>query len=223
MVIADLRPCYSVLHQRLSCKYPLNMTRRKTIAILIITFHDWTLWRQTFDSPLMVKLGENNERDWKSVTMTLQALSLVEKMEPFQVRLTLRSRDQRSMWMQDGLHGFLHGIEWNMVHGHLDYFQKLPCGGRPNTKLGDHGTLNAHNRWFILFYHVWGPAWINIHWNSTWLRTRSLMTSHYTRGSVTTLHDSGGGLGWPLDTFFWALTISWSRLLARVWSGPTVG
>ena len=23
-----------------------------------------------------------------------------------------------------------------------------------------------------------------------------------------------------LDTFFWALTISWSRLLARVWSGP---
>ena len=26
--------------------------------------------------------------------------------------------------------------------------------------------------------------------------------------------------GWPLDTFFWALTIAWSRLLARVWSGP---
>jgi hypothetical protein len=26
----------------------------------------------------------------------------------------------------------------------------------------------------------------------------------------------------PLDTFFWALTISWSRLLARVWSGPWV-
>ena len=42
------------------------------------------------------------------------------------------------------------------------------------------------------------------------------MTSHYTRGSVTTLHDFAGVLGQPLDTFFWALTISWSRLLARV-------
>jgi hypothetical protein len=30
-----------------------------------------------------------------------------------------------------------------------------------------------------------------------------------------------GVLGWwPLDTFFWALIISWSWLLARVWSGP---
>ena len=107
-----------------------------------------------------------------------------------------------------------------MFHGHLDYFQKPPLGGRPNTKPGDHGTPNAHNRWFILFYHVWGPAWIEIHWNSIWLRARSHMTSHYTWGSVTTLHDFGGVLGRPLDTFFWALTISWSRLLARVWSGP---
>ena len=107
-----------------------------------------------------------------------------------------------------------------MFHGHLDYFQKPPLGGRPNTKPGDHGTPNAHNRWFILFYHVWGPAWIEIHWNSIWLRARSHTTSHYTWGSVTTLHDFGGVVGRPLDTFFWALTISWSRLLAWVWSGP---
>ena len=53
-----------------------------------------------------------------------------------------------------------------MFHGRLDYFQKSPLGGRPNTKLGDHGTMNAHNRWFILFYRVWGPACIKIHWNS---------------------------------------------------------
>ena len=46
---------------------------------------------------------------------------------------------------------------------------------------------------------------------------------HYTWGSVTTLHDFEGALGRPLDTFFWALTISWSRLLARVWSGPHCG
>ena len=35
-------------------------------------------------------------------------------------------------------------------------------------------------------------------------------------GFVTTLHDFGGVLEQPLDTFFWALTISWSWLLAHV-------
>ena len=107
-----------------------------------------------------------------------------------------------------------------MFHGHLNYFQRPPLGGRPNKKPGDHGTLNAHNCWFIMFYCVWGPAWMEIHWDSNWLRARSHMTSHYTWGSVTTLHDLGGVLGRPLDTFFWGLTISWSWLLACVWSGP---
>ena len=122
-------------------------------------------------------------------------------------------------WMSS-LHGFLHGIEWITFHGHLDYFQKSPLGGRPNTKLRDHGTPNAHNHWFILFYHVWGPAWIEIHWNNIWLKAWSHMTSHYTWGSVTTLHDFGSDLGRPFDAFFWALTISWSPLLAHVWSSP---
>ena len=67
---------------------------------------------------------------------------------------------------------------------------------------------------------MWGPAWIDIHWNIIWLRVRSHITSHYTRGSITTLDDFEGVLGWPLDTFSWAVTISWSRLLARVWSCP---
>jgi hypothetical protein len=107
-----------------------------------------------------------------------------------------------------------------MFHGQLDYFQKPPLGGKPNTRPGDHGTPNTHNCWFILIYHVWRSAWIEIHWNSIWLRARSHMTSHYTWGPVTTLHDFGDVLGRPLDTFFWALTISWSRLLARVWSDP---
>ena len=42
------------------------------------------------------------------------------------------------------------------------------------------------------------------------------MTSHYTQTKVRdhTLHDFGGVLGRPRDTFIWALTISWSRLLA---------
>ena len=67
-----------------------------------------------------------------------------------------------------------------MVHGHLDCFQKPSLGGRPHTKRGDHGTPNAHNRWYIRFYRVWGPAWVEFHSNSIWLRARSHTTSHYT-------------------------------------------
>jgi hypothetical protein len=52
------------------------------------------------------------------------------------------------------LHGFLRGIKWIMFHGHLDYIQKPPLGGRPYTKPGDHDYLNAHNPLFILFYHA---------------------------------------------------------------------
>jgi hypothetical protein len=83
-------------------------------------------------------------------------------------------------------------------------------------------NIFSNNHWFILFSHVWGSAWIKIHWNSIWLRAMSHMASHYTWGSVTPLHDFEGVLGRPLDTFFWALTISCSRLLAHVWSGPKV-
>ena len=163
-------------------------------------------------------------RDWEPVSSTLQALSLVEKAEPVQVRyFTLCLRDQWSKWMQDGCKvymNFYRGIKWIMFHGHLDYFRKSLLGGRSNTKLGDHDIPNAHNYWYILFYHAWGPTWIEIYWNNIWLRARSHMTSHYTWESVTTLHDFGGVLGRPMDIFFWALTISWSRILVRVWSGP---
>jgi hypothetical protein len=88
-----------------------------------------------------------------------------------------------------------------MFHGHSDYFHKPPLGGRPNTKLGDHGTPDTHNRWSILFYHVWRPAWIEIHRNSIWLKARSHITSHYTWGPVTTVHDVGSVLGRASDTF----------------------
>jgi hypothetical protein len=40
--------------------------------------------------------------DWGPMTITLQALSQVEKVELVQVRFTLCSRDQWSKWMQDG-------------------------------------------------------------------------------------------------------------------------
>ena len=42
----------------------------------------------------------------------------------------------------------------------LGIFSKSSFGGGPNTKPGDHDTPNAHNRWFILFYYVWGSTWI---------------------------------------------------------------
>ena len=58
--------------------------------------------------------------------------------------------DVKSTWIP--IHMVSNG---SCFHGHLDYFQKPPLGGRSNTKpLGDHGTLNAHHRRFILFYHV---------------------------------------------------------------------
>ena len=99
-------------------------------------------------------LGPLHTRDWEPVTSTLQALSLVGKAEQVEVRFTLRLRHQQSMWMQDGcksLHGFLHGITWICFMVAWIIFKKPPFGGRPNTKPGDHGTLNVHNRWFILF------------------------------------------------------------------------
>ena len=47
--------------------------------------------------------------------------------------------------MQSLVYGFLHGIKWIVFHGHLDYFPKPSLGGRPNTKLGDHGTSKSQN------------------------------------------------------------------------------
>ena len=104
--------------------------------------------------------------------------------EPVQVRYTLRLRDQRSMWMQDGCQVYMDSntasngsclmVTWTIFKNHL-----LEVGL-------NHDTPNAHDCWFLLFYHVWGPASIDMHWNSIRLRVRSHMISHYNRGSVTT-------------------------------------
>jgi hypothetical protein len=97
----------------------------------------------------------------------------------------------RSMWMQDGCKDYMDSYaasDGSCIMVTWIIFQQPPLGGRPNTKPGDHGTPNAHILWWITFYQAWGPAWIKIHWNSIWLRVRSHMASHYTRGSVTTLH-----------------------------------
>ena len=80
--------------------------------------------------------GPLHTRDREPVSTTLQALSLVEKAEPVQVTSHIARGTNRvyvnARWMQS-LHGFLHGIERIMFHGHLDYFQKPPLGDRPNT------------------------------------------------------------------------------------------
>ena len=72
----------------------------------------------------------------------------------------------------------------------------------------------------ICFYHAYGPSWIEVHWDSIWLWTRSHMTSHYTWGFVTTLRVSGGVLGWPLDTFFGLSQFHGHGSRSRMWSGP---
>ena len=122
------------------------------------------------------------------------------------------------MWMQDGCIVYMDSYtasngSCSMVTS--DYFQKPPLGAQ-NQETMALWTLTTIG----LFYFIMcgGPAWIDIHWNSIWLMAMSHMTLHYTWGSLTTLHvhDCGGVLGRASDTFFRALTISWSRLLARV-------
>ena len=144
---------------------------------------------------------------------------------PIQVCFTLRLRDQWSMWMQDGCKVYMDSyiasngsclmVTWIIFKNHF-----LKVGPTQNWETIALSILTTVDLFY--FYHVWGPAWIEIHWNSIWLRAQSHMDSHYIWWSMTTLHDFGGVLGWPLDTFFWALTVSWSRLLYHVWSGPNL-
>ena len=99
-------------------------------------------------------LGPLHTRDREPVTGTFQALSLVEKAEPVQVRFMLRLRDQRRMWMQDGCKVYMDSymapngsrfmVTWINFRNHL-----LEVGLTQNRE--DHSTPNVHNRWFILF------------------------------------------------------------------------
>ena len=118
--------------------YQLNFKNQLMNRIL---FQDaYVGWmRGSLSLSLSLSLGPLHTQDWEPMTVTLQALLLVEKVKPVQVQFTLRLKDQWSMWMQDrckSSHGFLHGTDWIIFHGHLDYFQKPPLGSRPNTKPG---------------------------------------------------------------------------------------
>ena len=168
--------------------------------------------------------GPLHTRDWEPGTITLQALSLVEKAEPVQVCFTLRLRDRWIMWMQDGckvyidsymvLNGSCFMVNWTIFWNHflevgLTQNQESMALRTSTTDIYFILTCvreDPHEQIFIEIAFGWGPGHI-------WL--------HTTLGvSVTQKHDFGGALGQPLDTFVWALTISWSWLLARVWHGP---
>ena len=70
--------------------------------------------------------------------------------------------------MQDGckvymdsymaLNGSWVTVTWTIFKNHL-----LRVGLTENREIM---ALQPHKCWFILFYHVWGPAWIESHWNS---------------------------------------------------------
>ena len=161
-------------------------------------------------------------RDWEPMTITLQALTLVEMAELVQVCFTLRLRDQRNRWMQDGRKVYMDSyMAWNgscfMVTWTFSKNHLLEVSLTQNRETMTLRTLTTGG---LFNFIIREPKWIKIHWNSIWLRAWSHTTSYYTWGSVTTPHDFGGVLGRPLDTFFWALTIPWSRLLAHVWSDP---
>ena len=128
--------------------------------------------------------------------ITFQALSLVEKAEePIHVCFTLRLRDQMSKWMPYGCkvyvasymasNGSCFMITWISLKKYL-----LDLGLTPKTRRPWHYECSQPLIYYS--YHVQGHAWIEIHWNSIWLRARSHVTSQYTWGSVTTLHDFGG-------------------------------
>ena len=139
---------------------PLGPSTLKIELLKVTTQNDHGSW--PWQRPMLLNLGPLHTRDWGPMTSTLQALSLVEKAEPVQVRFTLRLRDQQSMWMQDGCkvymdsymscNGLCFMVIWVIFKNHL--LEAV----RPNTKQWDHVTLNYYKCWFIMFYHVWGSG-----------------------------------------------------------------
>jgi hypothetical protein len=128
------------------------------------------------------------------------ALSLVEKAEL--VKFTLHyawGTNKVYMWLEDGRIVYMDSymafgpcviVIWIIFKNHL-----LEVG--LTQKSGNRDILNAHNRWFILCCHVWGPTWIEIHWNSIRLRPNHIWLH-------TTLEDP-----WP---HYMILEVSWENL-----------
>ena len=121
--------------------------------------------------------------------------------------------DVKSTWIfYMASNGSCFMITWIIFKNHL-----LKVG--PNTKPRRPWHSESRNCWFVTFNRVWEPAWIEfIEIAFSWgLGHKGL--HKYTWGPVPTLHDFGKCQATAFGNFIWALTTSWSRLLARVWSG----
>jgi len=179
-------------------------------GLLLLKTNDWPLRRHG----IKARFTHETERMWP---LYFEHSHWWKKAELVQVRFTLCSRDHRSMWMQDGCkvymdsymasNGSIFMITWIIFQNH-----PLRVGltqNRETTALRKFTTTD------MLYYIICEePICLETHWNSIRLRVWSHMASHYSWEPVRTLHDSGGALRRPWDTFFWVLTISWSWLLA---------
>jgi hypothetical protein len=168
-------------------------------------------------------LGPLPTRDWEPMTITLQALSLVEKAEPVQVRFTLRLRDHQSMWMHDGCKVYMDSymasngscfmVTWIIFKNHL-----LEVGLTQNRETMALRMLTTvdilciimvedpHEWKFIEVAFGWGSGHIWLH--TTWfLRCLGTTFGHFLLAShnfdVTAL---GSCVKWPLD---WSICHPW--------------
>ena len=152
-----------------------------------------------------VRYGPLHTEDWGTVTIEIQALSLVEKANLVQVHFTIRLRDQWSMWMQDGYqvnmdsymesNGSCVMVTWTMFKNYL-----LEVGLTQLHEIMAFRILITVD--FSYFIMCEALAWIEIHWNSIWLRAQSHMTLNCTWGPMSTPHDFGSVLGQPLNTSY---------------------
>ena len=153
------------------------------------------------------------------MTITLQALSLVEKAEPVQVCFTLHLRDQRSMWMQDGCKVYMDSymasngscfmVTWTIFKNHL-----LEVGLTQNWETMTLQTLTTVDLFYFIMcedpheykFMVEGPVTydftlhLRIHDHTTWFwRCVETAFGHYLLGSqnfmVTALSSC---VKWPI-------------------------
>ena len=92
-------------------------------------------------------------QDWEPVTITLHALSLMEKVEPVQVHFTLCLRDQQSMWMQDECKVYMDShmasnescfmVTWIIIKDHL-----LEVGNGSLKRSENMSRFHFPSRWF---------------------------------------------------------------------------
>jgi hypothetical protein len=134
-------------------------------------------------------------------------------------------RDRQNMWMQNGCKVYMDSYMASnkscfMVTWIIFKNQCLEVGQTQNRETMALRTLTTVDLFYFIMCEE--PTQIEIYWNSNCLRARSHMASHYTSRPVTTLHGFGSALGRLVDNFLWALTISWSRILSRVWHGRMI-